>query len=506
MFRPAFLFIRPLILWLVIPGPKRNEVGVQLLSRQLHRQIFRNISFPPPPKAYVNIAQEHLKKHGLDPAQGSVLPDVGFTLPPLQGRTLDEHFYRIGTTAAQPWLTLAQDLVAAQLPPKPDDWLIQSGWTRYSYLPDGSSYSEHVPFPQSVDGKPEELLVFDIETMPAANDHAVMACAATPNAWYAWISPWLLGEDADPQQLIPFGNPSVPRVVVGHNVSFDRKRIREEYSVEPTQTRFLDTMSLHVAVKGISSHQRGPWQKYRKEQEERRLEAIESLQAFIDKGEGHVENATDPVEKARLQQLLRDIEEGVQDALLQTPVAVPEPEEDMSKRWEDQSSLSSLEDVAMLYCGIPLDKSARNDFLDLTPEEIRDDIFGYLDYCATDVEATHAVFKKTLPAFLTACPSPVSFAGMLTMGSSLLTVNEEWEAYLANAERAYKDMEDKVKKRLVELAEQAKGMMTDGKWKEDVWLSQLDWTPKVAGKSRGVDSSQVRSGRFCCARAILTFT
>nr|VWP01298.1 Uncharacterized protein [Ganoderma boninense] len=466
-----------------ISWPKRNEVGVQLLSRQLHRQVFRNISFPPPPKAYVNITQEHLKKHGLDPAQGSILPDTGFTLPPLQGRTLDEHFYRIGTTAAQPWLTLAQDLAAAKLPPKPDDWLIQSGWTRYSYLPDGSSYSEHVPFPQSVDGKPEELLVFDIETMPIARDNAVMACLATPNAWYAWISPWLLGEDEDPQQLIPLGDPSVPRIVVGHNVSFDRKRILEEYNVEPTQTRFLDTMSLHVAVKGISSHQRGAWQKYRKTkelEEERRLEAIQSLRDVMDEGVEEIENATDPAEKERMQEVMRQMEESLRDAELQTAAVAPEPEEDMSKRWEDQSSLSSLEDVAMLYCGIRLNKDTRNDFLNFTREEIRDDIFTYLDYCASDVEATHAVFTQTLPAFRAACPSPVSFAGILTMGSSLLTVNEEWEAYLANAERTYKDMEDKVKKRLIELAEQAKAMMTDGKWKEDVWLSQLDWTPKVA--------------------------
>ena len=340
--------------------------------------------------------------------------------------------------------------------------------------------------------------------MPVARDNAVMACAATPNAWYAWISPWLLGESEDPQQLIPFGDPSVPRIVVGHNVSFDRKRIREEYSVEPTQTRFLDTMSLHVAVKGISSHQRGAWQKYRKskaEEDKQRLEAIESMQNMMDQGVEVIENETDAAEKERLEHLMHQIEEGLRDAELQTSVVAPEPEpepEDMAKRWEDQSSLSSLEDVALLYCGIVLNKETRDDFLSSTREEILDDISSYLDYCASDVWATHAVFTKTLRAFLRACPSPVSFAGILTMGSSLLTVNEEWEAYLANAERVYRDMEDKVKKRLIELAEQAKIMMADGKWKEDVWLSQLDWTPKVAGKSRGIVPSEVRSDPFHC--------
>ena len=36
-------------------------------------------------------------------------------------------------------------------------------------------------------------------------------------------------------------------------------------------------------------------------------------------------------------------------------------------------------------------------------------------------------------------------------------------------------------------------MMDSEAWKEDVWLSQLDWTPKVAGKSRGVFPPEVCS-------------
>ncbi|KAJ2995396.1 hypothetical protein NUW54_g7395 [Trametes sanguinea] len=54
-----------------VSGPKRNDLGVQLLSRELHSQIFRNVSFPPPPKPFVRIAQDHLKSHGLDPSQGA---------------------------------------------------------------------------------------------------------------------------------------------------------------------------------------------------------------------------------------------------------------------------------------------------------------------------------------------------------------------------------------------------------------------------------------------------
>ena len=431
--------------------------------------------------------------HGLDPKQGSVLPDTGFTIPPLQGSTIDEHFHRIGVQAAQPWLNIARDFASGELPPKPDHWDIQSGWTKYHHLPDGSSYSEHVDFPQH-EGHAEEMLTFDVETMPPYHPHAIMACAASKNAWYSWISPWLLGESVEPQHLIPLGDPLVSRVVVGHNVCYDRARILEEYSLQGTQSRFLDTMALHVAVKGISSHQRPAWMKYRKSKETqrvRRAEAVEAVVELMRDAELKHDREVDEIKREELRRLRTDLEE----SLPQLEAADIDTEEaDLSsKRWEDLTSANSLADVAKLHCNIDVDKQVRNDFMKLTPEEILDNIHDYLNYCAQDVFVTHAVFSKVLPAFLERCPSPVSFAGILAMGSSFLLVNESWEAYLANAERTYKELDGKVKRRLVDLAEETKGKMEDGSWKDDPWLSQLDWTPKVAGKSRGI----VTTGQVC---------
>ncbi|KZT18676.1 gamma DNA-directed DNA polymerase [Neolentinus lepideus HHB14362 ss-1] len=442
----------------------RNELGVQLLSRPLHSQIFKNVSFPSPKSTYVRIAREHLEMHGLDPKQGSVLPDTGFTLPPLQGNNLDQHFHAIGAQASRPWLDIAKELAGIEdLPPKPDVWDIQPGWTKYCYNSDGSSYCMHVEYPEH-DGQPEEMLVFDVETMPAYSPYPVLACAISKNGWYSWISPWLLGVSTDSKNLIPLGDPTVPRVIVGHNVSYDRGRILEEYSLEGTNNRFLDTMSLHVAVKGISSHQRPAWMKYRKSKAEaRRLrdEAYEAVAGLIEDGS--------------LSDMVLDNDESA------------DAEADISgKRWEDLTSANSLADVAKLHCDIDMDKEVRNDFMTRTPAEILDGIHDYLAYCANDVAVTHSVFAKVLPEFLSRCPHPVSFAGMMTMGSSFLTVNEEWERYIENAERAYKELDDKVKRRLVDLAQQAKSMAESETWKGDVWLSQLDWTPKVAGKSRGV--------------------
>lgn len=468
---------------------KRNEVGVQLLSRRLHEQIFRNVSFPPPNPASVRIAREHLGMHGLDPSQGSVLPDLEFTLPPLQGRTLDEHFYKIGSVAAQPWLSLAKDLASAELPPRPDEWLIEAGWTKYVHHPDGSSYWEHVPYPEH-DGKAEDMLVFDVETMPEYSPYAIMACAASKNAWYVWISPWLLGETSEMQHLIPLGDPSASRVVVGHNVSYDRARIKEEYSVGGTGTRFLDTMALHVAVKGISSHQRPAWMKYRKEKETakaRKDEAVDAVLKLMQETEKQQQEEQDAAKKEELRQMRQAMEE----SLPQLQEGIEGDAELTSKRWEDITSANSLADVAKLHCNIDIDKAIRDDFGSRKREDIFEGIHDYLNYCSSDVVVTHAVFCKVLPSFLESCPSPVSFAGILTMGSALLTVNHEWERYIENAERTYRELDEKVKVRLVELAHQAKEMMADESWKKDVWLSQLDWTPKVAGKSRGVFPEEV---------------
>ena len=461
---------------------KRNELGVQLLSRYIHSQVFKNATFPPPSAAYTQIARDHLKAHNLDPTQGSVLPNISFPLPPLQGKNVDEHFHRLGSAAAQPWLGLSRDFSTSSLPPKPDYWNLQSGWTKYVYQNDGSSYNVPVDYPD------DAALSFDIETLPRYHPYPIIACAASKDAWYSWVSPWLLGESEDTEHLIPFGNPDIHRVVVGHNVSYDRCRIAEEYSLNGTKSRFIDTMSLHIAVKGISSHQRPAWKKHRKtkeKEEERRVEAIETVENLLQ--ESLDSDGIDETKKERLRKLRSDMEESL--PLLQSDEV---DNGEASKRWQDLTSANSLADVARLHCDIEMDKDTRNDFLTLSREDILEGAQDYLNYCGEDVYVTHAVFSRVLPEFLKACPSPVSFAGILTMGSSFLTVNESWEKYIENAEKAYNELDANVRKRLVQLAQEARMLMVDHKWKGDVWLEQLDWTPKIAKASRGIICDQVR--------------
>ncbi|KAG7445742.1 uncharacterized protein BT62DRAFT_950592 [Guyanagaster necrorhizus] len=494
----------------------RNALGVQLLSQSLHDQVFKNCSFAAPPRIFTNIALAHLQAHELNPSQSSNLPSTEFSLPPLQGNNLLEHFYRIGSSNAEPYLSLAKSFADAQLCPPPEHWNIQAGWTKYIYESDGSGYHEHVPYPMH-DGKPEQMLSFDIENLPKYHPFPVLACAASPNAWYAWISPWILDpSNASPEQLIPLGPPDVPRIVVGHNVSYDRARLLEEYHVDGTKNRFLDTMALHVAVKGISSHQRPAWMKHKKNKEEvkvQRREALEVVRSMIQEvqdgmdalRESEADGDIDGESRADLIRRWQELQEfmpghqasldRIHDSFLPGPPPGSEDVEDndnVQSRWEDLTSMNSLADVAKLYCSIDLSKEIRDDFLTCTPEEILANLSDYISYCASDVNVTHQVYTKVFPGFSKNCPHPVSFAGILTMGSGFLPVNQEWEAYLERSEGLWNKMSKGVKDGLESLAREAVKNHPVGaeggedKWKDDPWLSQLDWTPKVVGKTRGV--------------------
>ena len=233
--------------------------------------------------------------------------------------------------------------------------------------------------------------------------------------------------------------------------------------------------------------------KYRKGKSEESMKKEEEFQEVMDKldeVEAELDSETDAAKKEGLKRSKEEVEESLAQLIpdgLDDDVAEAEA---LSKRWEDITSANSLEDVAKLHCGIRLRKAARNDFLTHTREEILSGIQEYLDYCWRDVDVTHAVYAKVFPEYLKACPNPVSFAGILTMGSSFLTVNHSWRDYLENSERVYSELNERVKQRLLELAEEARPMMEDESWKNDVWLSQLDWTPKVAGKSRGIGVSK----------------
>ncbi|RDW63033.1 DNA-directed DNA polymerase gamma MIP1 [Aspergillus mulundensis] len=430
---------------LSVPGVARfNEIGVQQLSDHVYSQIFFNKSKPPDP-TLVALSRDHLARHELLGKAQEHADPVAFDLPALQGQTLDEHFFKLGMDSSEPYLTYSKQYAIVNSPELPRKWVRRSGWTKYNR--DGTS--------EAVDAPNEAMLTFDTEVMYKENPFAVMACAVSPTAWYAWISPWLLGETENEIQLVPLGDPTQPRIVVGHNIGYDRARVFEEYDLKQTANFFLDTMSLHVAVNGMCSQQRPTWMRHKKNRDLRDKIASDS----------------NSVELA---------------ALIENKM-IREEEEEL---WVGRSSVNSLRDVAKFHCDVTIDKSQRDYFGELDKSQILGKLDELLDYCAADVAITHRVYKRVFPNFLETCPHPVSFGALRHLSSVILPVNQTWKEYLESAESTYHQRLGDVQRRLVALCDEALSVKDDPeKYTNDPWLRQLDWSGQevkmVKGKKKG---------------------
>ncbi|EER25097.1 DNA polymerase gamma, putative [Coccidioides posadasii C735 delta SOWgp] len=430
---------------LALPSTARfNEIGVQQLSSHVHSQIFPRPPTPPEPEL-VALSKDHLTRHELlGKAQDAANP-IAFDLPRLQGETLDEHFYKLGMDASAPYLDFARRYSLIHLSPAPRKWVRRSGWTKYNA--DGTTEQVHAPN--------ESMLTFDTEVMWKESPFAVMACAASPTAWYAWLSPWLLGESENPQHLVPLGDPSNSRIVVGHNIGYDRARILEEYDLQQSRNFFLDTMSLHVAVNGMCSQQRPTWMRHKKNRDLR-------------------EKIAQQTDSYELGQLLEN-------------KALSEEEEEL---WVGRSSINSLRDVAKFHCNVTIDKAQRDHFGELDRDGIQQRLDELLDYCAADVSITHRVYRKVFPNFLETCPHPVSFGALRHLSTVILPVNETWAQYIKRAEETYHRRLSDVQNRLEELCQEAVEVRDKPEvYNNDPWLRQLDWSGQeikmVKGKKKG---------------------
>ncbi len=55
-----------------------------------------------------------------------------------------------------------------------------------------------------------------------------------------------------------------------------------------------------------------------------------------------------------------------------------------------------------------------------------------MTYCANDVYATKEVLQKLLPQFMKHCPHPVTFSGILEMGSSYVPL-KSWKRFVGES-------------------------------------------------------------------------
>ncbi|KAJ3416849.1 DNA-directed DNA polymerase gamma mip1 [Chytridiales sp. JEL 0842] len=426
---------------------RENEVGIQMLSKNLHDQIFLEPSNPADHQ--VNLARDLLEQFGLLGKQESPLNDIQLTLPKLLGQNIEEHFHYLGQEQAYPYLTLSNTLAKSSLPEKPKEWSRAAGWTRYETITDNEGKatikSTPVPFPD------DDMLVFDIENLFQQSPYPVLAVAASPQYWYSWVAPELAvlfrgrkGKKLDTskthfQTLIPMGNIGRKRIIVGHNVSYDRARVEDEYYIESTETGWIDTMSLHSSISGLSSQQRHQWMKFKKSKSKVEVDEDDELNA----------SGVGPP------QIVRDVD---------------------ANRWMEYGSMNNLKDVVNLHLGIDISKDLRAIFETGTVEDIVEEFQSLMTYCSDDVSVTHLLFAKIFPKFLEKCPHPVSVAGMINMGNGYLPTSEAWHNYIQSAEDLYQSESQLIEVELLKLADAAVKYAEGEKWKKDPWLQRLDWS------------------------------
>ena len=355
--------------------PRINELGIPMLSPRLHAQVFGGEAAPAD-QAKVQEAVSHLSEHGLWGRPADIFDEPLIDIPPLRSDSLEEHFRLEAERQSGPYRCVLEALVARDIapPPPPASWLPEPGWTRY--LPDGSAGPVAAP--------PCDALVLDVEVV-VRRQLPVMATAVSPDAWYGWVSPYLPQETPPSapaaglslHQLIPLEEPldaapghhpasapaDRPRVIVGHNVSYDRSWVREQYRLRAGAARFVDTMSMHIAVGGITSQQRAM-----------------------------LLGARRGADAPRARRVHADLD------------------------WMSQTSMNSLADVYSHYCGQTLDKDEREVFVKGDLPDVRAQFGQLMAYCAGDARATWQVLRRLLPQFLERFPHPVTLAGTLHMG------------------------------------------------------------------------------------------
>ncbi|CCK70349.1 DNA-directed DNA polymerase gamma MIP1 KNAG_0E00810 [Huiozyma naganishii CBS 8797] len=420
--------------------PRINSVGIQYLSNSLHAQLFglqkdkKTLTLTPEKRdQLLKLAKYSLKSHDLLGKKTAITEPISFDVPKLQGNSLDEHFQKLGHFASEPYKSMAMHKFDA-LPKKPNKWIRKAGWTKY----EPGKKPKSVPVPE------ENTIVFDVETLYKISHYPTLATAVSDRAWYSWCSPYICDPASEKfEHLIPLNPANENKLVIGHNVAYDRARVLEEYNFTPSNSFFLDTQSLHVASCGLASRQR-PLYMLNKKRKKRMEE--------------------DPLATEEERQADQDID------------ALDDP-------WLMVSSMNSLRDVTEFHCGIKMDKEPRDFFAAEHKNVVIGNFQKLMGYCATDVECTSKVFDKVFPLFLQKCPHPVSFGALKSLSSCILPTScEKWHDYVQRSESLYQSSKEQIEGKIIQIIEDLVKLKDEDadvlaeKVKNDPWLKQLDWT------------------------------
>jgi len=392
-----------------------NRFGVDLLPESYNRVLFDKVACSPVCLDTVESSLNELDKFGLTSGSSEVpVPEIENVLPPLKGRNVIEHFHNVSKEQTDPYVDILKPLLEVSADKIPADLRIEAGWTRYGF--DGSVCN--------VDHPREPAFIFDVEVSVKTDMRAVMAACVSDKAWYTWLSPYFLStshsfpSDITPDTMIPLGSHSnSSKLVIGHNISYDRIRIGDEYNLKRSGTRYLDTMSLHIAYCGMTSSQR-----------------------MLKMAENKIEKSSRP-------------------------------------KWLERTCLNNLADIHEHYCkpDVKMSKDVRNSFVVDDISTLRENIAELLAYCVSDVAATLQVVQVLVPKFLQSCKNRATLSGMLTMSTSFLPTNSAWEKYLCSADIEFDKMKSEMQSMLEKEVWSALQLYKNHQYANDPWLWDLNW-------------------------------
>ncbi len=397
-----------------------NEFGIQMIDEELRSYIFGERKSPGADPLAISKAKEHLKKFDLLDKKVDLLKQIkNLQLPRIHGNNIDEHFMHIGYKLNNKYFKLLACLSSSNLPDKPANFELSPGWTRYDR---STKQTTKVAYPE------DDALVFDVETLVKFQNRPVLAVAASANAWYSWCSDIFFQDDFNGHRpveladMIPLESQDMSvrkkqkRVVIGHNVGFDRSFVKEQYYLEVKELkslyfcqitkqylthllktlkksgmRFLDTMSMHISCAGFSSEQR-----------------LQKLSTTA--------KDTGPPKRGGF----------------------------YTEFWKTAGCLNNLKDVHAFYCPNeqPISKDERDTFVKGDLKDVRDNFQSLMNYCASDVLATFQVFRNLFEIFIERFPHPITLCGMLEMSTMYLPVNQNWIKFKNNCQNSHEDTQD----------------------------------------------------------------
>jgi DNA polymerase gamma 1 len=380
--------------------------------------------------------------------------DGPLPLPDLKGVTIEDHFEKIAEEQIGHHKRNADDLAQASLPPIPsiDDIVLNPGWTRYIRQETGQWVTDSVPYPL------EPAFTFDTETFVQGGAFPIIGTALSAKAAYIWIAddlidPTLPVEKWVQFEMVPLGE---NRFVAGHNISYDRVRTREAYSLDRSEPEnfYFDTLSAHIGVSGLAGGQRWLYVLAGKEPDEMTEE-----------------------EKRKLRFAPKWLEKGATNSLVEC------------YNFHVYEVRKYFGDNQVKKLGYE-DKEVRDLFVsapDLTV--IRHAIFEALDYAIKDALYTTELFQALWPKYLDSTPSLVGLCGMHHLNGSVIPLPTDWTNWIQSCENSYhahiREMGD-VCRTLAHAAfeEWREKYSQDPNLAEkficsDPWLEQLDWEVKA---------------------------